>query len=150
VLTCSVEVPGAGGVGVGAVVTPSDRPSERPSEGGGDGRGEEKESIYGIVSPVLSVTAKKESSVLSLGIREGVGKSEVFGAERRAAHQGWVRKWVRSGVEGDIVVVAVVVVAVVGGEGESDGSGGEEGEDGDADCSSDILSTDSRSRRVVG
>lgn len=147
-LTCSVEVPGAGGVGEAVEEEVAMAPSERPSDGEGeappDGRGDEKDSIYGIVSPVLSVTAKNESSVLSFGTREGVGRRVVFGAERRAAHQGWVRKWVRSGVEGAVGGMVVVVVVVVGGE--TGGGGG----DGDADCSSDILPIDSSSCTVVG
>lgn len=103
--TCSIS-----GAGVDGSVT-------APAAVIGAGRGEEKESMYGIVVGVRRVRAKKESSVLGLGMREGVGRRVVVGAVRRAAHQGWVRKWVRSLFgEGGIVVV-------VEGEGEGDGGG---------------------------
>ena len=76
---------------------------------------------------VRRVRAKKESSVLGLGMREGVGRRVVVGEVRRAAHQGWVRKWVRSlfgggAGRGDIVLVVVVRVES-GGDGEGGGEG---------------------------
>lgn len=141
--TCSVEVPGAGAAGAGAEDAAA-TPSEAWEEAAATGRGEEKESINGIVSPVLSVTAKNESSVLFLGTREGVGRRVVFGAERRAAHQGWVRKCVRSADEGagEGIVVVIVVVVVVEGEGIC-------GEDGIGDACSDISSSNRCSNRRV-
>lgn len=79
-------------------------------------RGEEKEIMYRSVSPVRSVTAKRESSVLDLGMREGVGRRVLCGEERRAAHQGRERKWVRSTLEG--AEEGVGMVAVLGGDDE--------------------------------
>ena len=84
-------------------------------------RGEENDTMYGIVSPVRRVSANKESSVEGLGMREGVGRRVVEGAERRAAHQGRARKWDRSwfegAAEGGMVAVLVAVAVEGGGDG---------------------------------
>ncbi len=56
-----------------------------------------RDSIAPMVSSVFRVSAKRESSVLSLGCRDKLGIMTKLGSSRSFEHQGMDRKYCSSG-----------------------------------------------------